>query len=86
MMKYIRGNFSGGKGGGGGEQVSARGPPSALVICHGFFATSITIVVLLNFIREFVQRFAVCAEMGGRVGHPEEQQREAHQRAPGVHI
>ncbi len=45
-----------------------------------------TIVVLLYFIRKFVQSYAVCAEMGGWAGHPEEQQREADQRAPGVHL
>ncbi len=30
--------------------------------------------------------YAVCAEVGGWAGHPEEQQREAHQRAPGVNL
>jgi hypothetical protein len=33
-----------------------------------------------------VKSYAVCLEVGGRAGHPEEQQREADQRAPGVHL
>ncbi len=33
-----------------------------------------------------MKSYAVCLEVGGRAGHPEEQQREADQRATGVHL
>ncbi len=56
----------GGRGGGRASRLrySARGPPSAVVFYHGL-QLSVTIVVLLNASHKFVQRFAVCAEVGG---------------------